>query len=222
MILLCPRCGADLSVEFRGEWFRTREQCPDCGVALQDPPGMLRPSDDEVEYGLDEWLAADRAAVTAALAALDAPYRWEPGLVLVVPAAAESDVDRLLDDIEGAEVDGGGPAGEDETAGADLDGIDGIDGIDGGEEAQVAMGELFLAADRLQHVPWDKTLAADVRLAADAVTATLPPYGVEPAVWRKVQTMGDALAQSASEDIVDDEKVAEAAKGLRDVLRAYV
>jgi len=98
----------------------------------------------------------------------------------------------------------GGPAGEDETAGADLDGIDGIDGIDGGEEAQVAMGDLFLAADRLQHVPWDKTLAADVRLAADAVTATLPPYGVEPAVWRRVQTMGGALAQSASEDIIDD------------------
>ena len=100
MILLCPRCGADLSVDFRGEWYRTREQCPDCGVALLNPPPMLSRSDDEVKYGLDEWPPSDRAAVTAALVDLDAPYRWEPDLVLVVPAAAESDVDRLLDEID--------------------------------------------------------------------------------------------------------------------------
>ena len=211
MILLCPRCGADLSVDFRGEWFRTREQCPDCGVALLDPPGILMRSEDEVEYGLDEWPASDRAAVTAALVDLDAPYRWEPGLVLVVPAAAESDVDRLLDEIEAVEPDGAGPTGEDEEPAAD-----------GGEEAQAAMGDLFLAADRLQHSPWDKTLVADVRSAADAVAAALPPYGVEPSAWRRAQTMGDALAESASQDASDDQAVAVGARALRDFLRAYV
>lgn len=210
MILLCPRCGAPLSTEFRGEWFSTREQCPDCGVALRGAPAMLRPSDDEVRYGLDEWPANDRAVVTAALADLDAPYRWEPGLVLVVPAAAESDVDRLLDDIEAAE-DG-------DSESDDGDG----DGGDGGEEAQSAMGDLFVAADRLQHDPRDAGLAADVERAAIAVQSSLPPYGVERPVWERVRAMAAALAESSTQEFVDEDVVAADAHAVRELLREYV
>jgi hypothetical protein len=170
---------------------------------------MLKPSHDEVVYGLDEWPASERAALTAALVELDAPYRWEPGIVLVVPAAAETDVDRLLDDIEAAE-------------GVDAAVVEDDSAEDGGEEAQTAMVELFVAADRLQHTPWDKSMAADLCRAVDAVTASLPPYGVEPAVWRHVQKRGEALAESASQEIIDDEVVAAGARSLRDLLREYV
>ena len=209
VILLCPRCGSPLATEFRGEWFATREQCSDCGVALRDAPGMLRPSDDEVRYGLDGWPANDRAAVTAALADLDAPYRWEPGLVLVVPAAAESDVDRLLDDIDA----GGG----DERGSPEDD-----DGFDGGEEAQAAMGELFVAADRLQHDPVDRGLAVELAQAATVVQGSLPPYGVEPQVWARVQDMAEALASSSCDEPVDVDAVSADAHALRELLREYV
>ena len=210
MILLCPRCGAPLSTEFRGEWFTTRDQCSDCGVAIHDAPPMLRPSEDEIQYGLDEWPANDRAAVTTALADLDAPYRWEPGLVLVVPAAAESDVDRLLDDVEAAGADGSEvPEGDEDEA-------------DGGEEAQAAMGDLFLAADRLQHDPLDAALAAAVGRAASAVQESRPPYGVERRVWERVQQMGAALTGSSSQEFVDAEDVAAEAHALRELLRDYI
>jgi hypothetical protein len=209
LILFCPRCGAPLSTEFRGEWFVTREQCADCGVALEHAPAMLLPSDDEVEYGLDEWPADERAAVTAALADLDAPYRWEPNLVLVVPSAAESDVDRLLDDIEAAE-------GDELAVG------EGDDEPDGGEEAQAAMGDLFTAADRLQHDPGDAGLAADFARTSAVVQESLPPYGVERRVWVQVQEMAAQLAWSSSGDFVDEDAVAAEAHALREFLRSYV
>ena len=187
----------------------TREQCPDCGVALADAPAMLRPSDNEIQYGLDEWPANERAAVTAALADLDAPYRWEPDLVLVVPAAAESDVDRLLDDIEAAERD------EPEAG-------EGDDELDGGEEAQVAMADLFTAADRLQHDPRDAGLAEDAARAASVVQQSLPPYGVERRLWARVQELAAAVVDSSSQDYVDEDTVAADAHALRELLRAYV
>lgn len=207
MILYCPRCGAPFGEEPRGEWLTTREQCVDCGVATRGAPGMLRPSDDEVRFALDEWSPGDRVLVTAALIDIDAPYRWEPGLVLAVPAPAESDVDRILEDVVEGDV-----------------GLDGRDDAeaDGGERAHEAMADLFLAADRLQHAPWDRGLATDLRRAVGAVDGSLPPYGVDPRVWRHIQKLGSALAEAASEEVVDDETVASSARSLRDLLRDFV
>jgi hypothetical protein len=207
MILFCPRCGAPLSTEMRGEWFNTKDQCTDCGVAVLNVPLILKPSADDVRYALDEWPPPDRAAITATLQELDAPYRWEPGLILVVPAAAETDLDQLLNDFE--------PLGEDDLDGGEAAG-------DGGEEAHAAMADLFLAADRLQHVPWDKALAADLSRAATAVGESLPPYGIELKVWRHIQKMAAAAAESASEEIVDDEVASADSRALRDLLRDYV
>lgn len=207
MILYCPRCGAPYGQEPRGEWMSTREQCADCGVAVRGVPGMLRPSDDEVRFALDEWAPGDRVLVTAALIDIDAPYRWEPGLVLAVPAPAESDVDRILEDVAQGEL---GPDGS-----ADAE-------ADGGERAQAAMADLFLATDRLQHAPWDRALANHLGRAVAAVDASLPPYGVDSRVWRHIQKLGSALAEAASEEVVDDETVASASRSLRDLLRDLV
>ncbi|MEW6153343.1 MAG: hypothetical protein AB1673_05030 [Actinomycetota bacterium] len=182
---------------------------------------MLRPSADDVRYALDGWPAADRALVTTALHDLDALYRWEPGLVLAVPAPAESDVDRLIEDL----LAGGDTEGLDEDRFGDGRFGDGTgDGgeVDGGEEAQAAMADLFVAADRLRQAPWDQGVAAGLFDAVDAVNRSLPPYGVHPQVWRHVQKLGTALAGSASADHLDHDGVAAAARSLRDLLRDYV
>jgi hypothetical protein len=207
VILFCARCGAPLAPEIRGELYMTSPRCADCGVAVLNAPRMLKPSGDDVRYALDEWAPVDRAAITAALQELDAPYRWEPGVVLAVPAAAEPDLDRLFNDYE--------PVGEGDFGGDE-------DEADGGEDAHAAMADLFLAADRLQHLPWDKALAADLSRAAVAVSESLPPYGMELKVWRHIQKMAAVAADSASEDIVDYDLAAADSRVLRDLLRDYV
>ena len=211
----CPRCGAELPVELMGRWFETSSRCRDCGVAPADPPPMLAPSPGDVEYGLDAWPVTDRTAVSAALLGQDIRYRWEEGLVLVVPAAAEAEVDRLLDEVEAAEAaEAGSARGQ---AGASVVG----DEADGGEEATAAMDELFLAADRLQHSPGDERAAADLAAAGSAARASLPPYGIDASLWRRVQDMASALAGRLDADADADGVMADA-RALRDLLRDYV
>jgi hypothetical protein len=214
VILYCPRCGTELPVQFRGEWFSTHTRCLDCGVALAEPPAMLAPSDEELQYGLDEWPVPDRVALTTALAAEVIPYRWEPDVVLVVPAVAEDEVDALLDHLEQQDPDLS-------TAGAA--GFDGVVEVpDGGEEAQAAMVELFLAADRLRHSPLDQEIAADLEVAAEAVAGRLPPYGVDARVWRTIQEMAAAAVSSSVDEEAGADIVAGDARALRDFLRQYV
>lgn len=211
MILFCPRCGNQLAEQIKGEWFESATPCGACGLVLTEPPLMLAegPAEEEVEYDLDGWDVPERAAVTAALVEVDIPYRWEQDLVLVVPAVAEDEVDVLLDELDPVEEADADPAGGDD------------EDEDGGEAAQEAMSELFVVADRLQHVPDDADLGASlVELAAD-VGESAPPYGIERPVWRRIQSLA-AAAATASEDGSDEEAVAAAARGLRDFLRDLV
>src|SRR5215213_3964297 len=122
MITYCPRCGTPFREEFRGEWLETGLRCADCGLMVTDPPAMLArgATEEEVEYDLGEWEMAERGSATAALAEAEIPYRWEADLVVVVPAVAEDEVDRLLEELD-----------EVEELGDD-------DGTDGGEEAHAA------------------------------------------------------------------------------------
>ena len=209
MIIFCPRCGTQLREAFKGEWFESGVRCPECGLTLTDPPLMLARgnNEDEVEYDLVEWEMTERAAATTALLEAEIPYRWEGELVLVVPAVAEEEVDRLLDglgDIE--ELD---EAGEVE------------DGGDGGEEAQGAMADLFVAADRLQHDPIDPDLATDVVEAATTVCTCAPPYGIERPVWRRIQALASTLAADL-EEAADEDTVAAGARAVREYLRDLV
>ena len=214
VVLFCPRCGVELPVQFRGEWFSTNPRCLDCGVALAETPPMLAPSEEELQYGLDEWPLPDRVALTIALAADGIPYRWERDIVLVVPEVAEEEVDVLLDHLE---------AQDPEFATEGAVGFDGAgEAPDGGEEAQAAMVELFLAADRLRHSPLDQVVAADLEVAAEAVAARLPPYGIDPRVWAQIQQMAAATVSSSIDEAVGEEVVAADATTLRDFLRDYV
>lgn len=212
MIAFCLRCGAELPTELAGEWFAAAVRCSECGLAPARPPAVLAPSADEVDLDLGDWTVADRAAITAALAEVDIPYRWQADLVLAVPAGAEADVDRLLDGL--------GP-------GAVTPGLDGAaeatdgDELDGGEEARAAMEELFLAADRLQHAPADTRAIATLARAAATVGACLPPYGMDGVAWRRIHELASTLAATLGPS-ADADTVAADARQLRDLLHHYV
>jgi hypothetical protein len=89
VINFCPRCGAQFPVEISSYLVRTDVRCRDCRLAPTEAPPVLAPSDDEIGYDLSDWPVTDRGPVTAALVEMTIPYRWEKGLVLVVPASVE-------------------------------------------------------------------------------------------------------------------------------------
>ncbi|MEQ1787791.1 MAG: hypothetical protein ABL966_12115 [Acidimicrobiales bacterium] len=55
--------------------------------------------DDEITYELDEWTAPDLAVLRDRLTTLGAPHSWE-GTTLVVAAADEAWVDRIMDQVD--------------------------------------------------------------------------------------------------------------------------
>jgi len=214
---VCPRCGALFAPDVNMEFSTTQVLCVECGLALVDPPEVLPPSDvdnDQVAYDLVEWPTEDRVIATDDLVELNIPYRWEDGLVLVVPASAEQQVDALLD-----EIDENALSGEDT-----LIDVDTGDGEDGGDEATTAMGDLFVAADALQHGRYDEEKVVEFMEAAAAVTSCLPPFGLEPQVWSRIQSQASAIvtALEKGDEGDDDEGIISATHDLRELLRHYV
>ena len=222
MITYCPRCGTQFRESTLGESIEGSLRCADCSVTVSQAPLMLAPGndEDEVQYDLLEWKMPERCAATTVLLEADIPYRWEADLVLVVPTVAEQEVDHLLDELDELDeladledtdeddVEGEGDGEVDETA-------------DGGEEAQTAMGDLFVAADRLQHDPGDARMAADAMEAATTVAACGPPYGIERPAWRQIQGLAEKLA-TGLEEAADEDTVAGDARALREYLRDLV
>lgn len=206
MIVYCPRCGAPFVEDFKGDWFESSVRCSDCALVVTEPPLMLAKGSDEEEvaYDLGEWQVGERSSATTALLEAEIPYRWEQHLELVVPAVAEDEVDLLLDELEEVE-----ELEEDEGD------------VDGGAMAQEAMGDLFVAADRLQHDPLDDKMAADLLMAAGTVSVSGPPYGIERPVWRRIQELASALATDF-EEAADEETVSGDARALREYLRDLV
>jgi len=204
MITYCPRCGTRYAVGAGTDFIERTLRCADCALTVTDPPAMLAPGNEEdVQYDLAEWETSERTAATTALLEAEIPYRWEEDLVLTVPAVAEDEVDLLLDELG-------------ETEELEDDG-----GVDGGEEAQGAMSDLFVAADRLQHDPADASLSTDVLAAATTVGACAPPYGIERPVWRRIQALAATLAADL-EEALGEETVAADARAVREYLRDLV
>ena len=212
----CPRCGAFFAPDVNMEFSTTQVLCVECGLSLEDPPALLAPSDnddDQIAYELAEWPPEDRTIASADLVELGIPYRWEDNYVLVVPAEAEEQVDAVLDEIDENALE------SDESALVDLE-----TGDDGGEEATTAMSDLFIAADGLSHETYDEEKVVEFIEAASAVGQCLPPYGIEPLVWNRIQSEAAAIvtAIEKGEDGDDNEAVTSAARALRDLLRNYV
>ena len=208
MIAYCPRCGSKFRDDFGADLIDVgTRRCAVCALEVAEPPAMLARSndEDEVEYDLAEWEPGERAVAAAALLEAEIPYRWEADLVLVVPAVAEEEVDRLLDEL-----------GEVEELEEEDD-----DGADGGEEAQSAMADLFVAADRLQHDPNEPEIVIAVVDSANLVGDSLPPYGIARPVWRRIQELASTVVTDL-EQAVDEETVAADARALREYLRDLV
>jgi hypothetical protein len=213
----CPRCGAAFAPDVNMEFASTQVLCVECGLSMEDPPEMLVPSDnddDQIAYDLVEWPPEDRTVATADLVELGIPYRWEDGMVLVVPAAAEEEVDAILDEIDENALADGGEFADDALLLEE-------EGEDGGEEAAEAMSDLFIAADALQHGTYDEQRVVEFMEAAEAVGQCLPPYGIEPQVWSRVQQQASAIV-TALEKGDDEEATTAAAAALRNLLRQYV
>ena len=215
----CPRCGALFAPDVNMEFSTTAVLCVECGLALEEPPQVLAPSEtdgEQVAYDLIEWPPEDRVIATDDLVELGIPYRWEEGVVLVVPTSAEAQVDALLDEIDENAADG---EGEGEAALLEVEA-----GEDGGEEAAAAMGDLFVAADGMSHGTYEEAEVVDFIEAASAVAQCLPPFGIEAQVWGRIQKESSAIvtALEKGNEGDDDEGVIEAARSLRDLLRHYV
>ena len=81
----CPRCGALFAPDVNMEFSTTAVLCVECGLALEEPPQVLAPSEtdgEQVAYDLIEWPPEDRVIATDDLVELGIPYRWKEGVVL--------------------------------------------------------------------------------------------------------------------------------------------
>jgi len=223
IVACCPWCGAEYGV--------ADTRCRDCKLSLAEPPApTLADSgndDDEVGFELEEWSAGERGRLSSGLRDRAIAFRWEPGLTLVVGVADEELVDGLLDDMEAEDraPGEGGDEDDDDDDDEDEDDDDGEDDDDedgdGGERAQAAMGDLFVAADRLMKRPDDGRVAEELVAAAIVVQESRPPYGFEPVAWLQIRELATAAMEAAESDAGDDSVVREA-RTLRDALRPYI
>jgi hypothetical protein len=126
-------------------------------------PGELGPDDPATEYDLSDWTPAQRATLVRAVSDAGIPLRLEDALLLV-PVAAETVVDELLDAVESGDV-------------MLLDDSD-------GEEPALNMTDLFTLADRLRREPKDQRGLQLLEVAQD-LDPERPPYGVALVTWRQ-------------------------------------
>jgi hypothetical protein len=89
----CPECG--------DEFVATTETCPDCEAPLVDerPESIDAAKKGQVTYELHEWAVESRVMLESLLTGQDVPHAWE-GTNLLVPAALESRVDALVDQVD--------------------------------------------------------------------------------------------------------------------------
>jgi hypothetical protein len=237
MLVFCPRCGAEYP-EMTGSYGETASMCRECGLSVTEEPALLEPDDDQVAFVLDDWPVEFRGEATAVLVDNRIPYRWEAGFALVVPAEDEEQVDALLDEAEAAVEEGLADDDYDEDDEDDEEYEDALEGEvvddedddeddedegdeDGGEEAQQAMSDLYLVADRLKDQPWDVGLRAEMTQLATQVNALLPPYGIERRIWNRIGDLAGAVAADIERGAEDDE-VAASTVELRQAVRDFV
>jgi hypothetical protein len=156
---------------------------------------------DQVAYDLSDW---DDDRLTALVDELDAAgiaHGWDED-ELFVYATDEQAVDELLDRVAHphelpAETDEG-------PAGAEL------------------LGEVFVAADRLQHDPDDHEGTVSMLDLGHAVEGADPPYGLGSKEWDHLRGRVGALCSQLRASKVDEDAVMDAARDLRNALRSYV
>lgn len=163
-------------------------------------------SGDQLVYDLSEWDEGERALVTERLLAHGIAFVWDDASNLAVSAAAEDEVEAILDAVEDGELVDATNVPDDE----------------GSDAAGEAMSELFLAADRLQHDPADVDALAGFMTAAEEAAEAGTPYGLEPKMWKAVLDQSDAIQDLVVAEETDEDAIAQGAATLRGLLRPYI
>lgn len=171
-----------------------------------DEPDPLDPDEDQVAYDMSEWDDDRLATLGERLDEAEVPFAWDgEGEELFVYARDEDKVDELIEAVEHP----------DELA------VDATE-PEPDEVSATLMGDMFVAADRLQHDPKDHEQAALVLLASEKVSPDAPPYGLDAKDWGHLCERVEHLAATLDDDDLDEEAVVTAAKDLRTSLRPYV
>jgi hypothetical protein len=169
--------------------------------AVEGETDPLDPERDQVAYDLSEWDDDRIGALVEELDRASIPFAWD-GDELFVYADDEQSLDESLDKV----------AHPHELA-AEND-----DGDAGGE----LLGELFIAADRLQRDPDDHETTVIMLDLVRAAEAAPPPYGLSQNEWKHLRERMNGLADLLRDPSVEENAVLASARDLRNALRPYV
>ncbi len=156
---------------------------------------------DQVAYDLSEWEDDQVTMLASELRQAGIAYGWDAD-ELYVYSDDEQAVDELFDRV----------AHPHELAAED-------DDDSGGGEL---LGEIFVAADRLQHDGEDHEGTLTLLDMDRAIDADEPPYGLGKPEWSHLCDRVSALGTLLQADTVDQDAVMESARDLRTALRPYV
>jgi hypothetical protein len=156
---------------------------------------------DQVAYDLSDWDDDGVTLLVERLREAEIDFAWD-GDELFVYGDDEEAVDELFDavvhpDQLDAEPDEG-PAGAE------------------------TLGEIFVAADRLQHDAEDPDGIIGLLEVSKVVRETDPPYGVARKEWEHLSERVSSLSELLQAEEVDDEAVMTEARDLRTAVRPYV
>ena len=129
---------------------------------------------------------------------------WEVWPNLVIGEEHEAAVDAFLDEVEFPDA---------------IEGVDDEEASD--EDVYAVMGDLYNAADRLMGDPADLAVAGDFFDAADAAREMAAPFGIDDALWGRIQGLAIAVTEKLEQE-AEDVEVVELAAELRDLLFHYV
>jgi hypothetical protein len=156
---------------------------------------------DQVAYDLSEWDDDLVTALADGMREAGIAYGWD-GDELFVYADDEQAVDELFNRVahphELAAEDDDGPAG------AEL------------------LGEVFVAADRLQHDGEDHEGTVTMLDMAKVLEGSDPPYGLDKAEWEHLCQRVVSLGELLQAESLDDDAVMARSGELRTALRPYV
>jgi hypothetical protein len=190
------------------------EAAADAVIDAADSDAVLESDAEQVVYELDDWDAARREELIAALDAASIEYAFDDETNLVVFEHDEERVDALVDAIEFPDAL---PVPDDETEVAAEERLEAEEGFD----PQDVLSELFVAADRLMHDATDHEGVLGMVDGAELAQSLPLPYGFAPAIWQDIIGQVTGL-KDAIEGDADDEAIIDAATTLRTTLRQYV
>jgi hypothetical protein len=173
-------------------------------AVLDQVEGVDEPLDgerDQVAYDMSEWDDDRLSALAATLRGAGIAYGWD-GDELFVYAEDERAVDQLVD-----------RAAHPHELPAE---------VDDGAAGAVLLGELFVAADRLQHDAAHQEGAAVLLDLHEALATLEVPYGLAPREWERLRSLTGDLADHLQAPSVDEDAAMAAAVVLRAALRRYV